>query len=178
MKKKILSSLLIATSIFIASGCGVEDAIRKSLAQAIHVSKDAENNVTIPDNSSLGAISSINVSTDYSAVKIFSVEVEIKHQKIGDLKISLTSPHGTTVILSDRRGGNTHNMDITFDDNATDSITTATAPLSYYYIPEEALSNFNGQNPNGNWKLKVVDSSATKVGKIVKWSLITFEDRD
>ncbi|MBC8172308.1 MAG: proprotein convertase P-domain-containing protein, partial [Chitinophagales bacterium] len=114
------------------------------------------------------------------------------HTRLDDVDILLVSPNGKGVeILSDAAFGATaNNVNITFDDSASgtvvgSTVTTGTyrptdsaessvdtfpapAPLRPYHAVTgtNALSNFNGFSPNGDWRLFVVDDLSTNSGSI------------
>ncbi len=78
----------------------------------------------IPDDSSTGVTSSLNVA---SAGLIKDVDVSISritHGWVGDLTIQLTGPDGTTVTLADHPGGPDNDgnnfVGTVFDDEAVD----------------------------------------------------------
>ena len=112
--------------------------------------------IAIPDNNSVGATSNLSVSAPGGAINDLNVTVDISHTYKGDLKVTLTSPGGTSVILHNNTGGSANDIKTTFDTQTT---------------PYQALSAFNGLAPNGTWKLKVVDSAGADVGTINAWSL-------
>lgn len=93
-----------------------------------------------------------------------------------DLAFRLESPTGTTVdLVYDVRGiftGNTtqsptfggftptSTVQVTFDDNASQSIASSPGgdPTSGTFVPIEPLSSFSGESPVGDWKLHMADS--------------------
>lgn len=97
----------------------------------------------------------------------------IYHSRIGDLEINLTSPQGTSVRLIYFIKGMTGNLagcesdsilNATLDDSAVvlvdDACPGASAtsgPLTGRFKPNNPLSAFNGQNPNGIWTVRVKD---------------------
>ena len=147
--------------------------------------------VAIPDNDATGASAVIPVSGLTGAVSDINFRLDalagcsttandanasITHPFIGDLALSLTSPAGTTVNLINNRGNGGHNYcTVTLDDQggfpAASAITTAGA-VAGNFTPESPLSAFNGENPNGNWTLKVVDNGPADTGTINRYSLI------
>lgn len=93
------------------------------------------------------------------------------HTYLGDIRISLTSPAGTTVVLVDRICGTEENFDIIFDDEAT------LAPPCPYddgnaYLPEEALSDFDGELAVGTWTLTIEDEADVDGGILESWGLL------
>jgi subtilisin-like proprotein convertase family protein len=104
-----------------------------------------------------------------------STTVGLEHTYIGDLEISLVSPQGTVVLLSNNRGAGGNNMcNTVFSDGAPNgiaSITAGQAPFTGTFNPESPLSAFNGQNPNGTWFLRVLDNANGDVGNVRAFSL-------
>jgi len=102
----------------------------------------------IPDNNTTGITSSIPVVGN-GTVASLSLSLNITHTFIGDLVVTLTSPGGTSFVVSNRAGGATANLVIT----------------------NQSITTFNGQTAAGTWKLKVVDAAAADVGTLNSWSL-------
>ncbi|MCX7954136.1 MAG: gliding motility-associated C-terminal domain-containing protein [Bacteroidales bacterium] len=128
---------------------------------------------SIPDGNSTGIYSPINVSGIPPTAIIDNVTINITHTWVGDLVVILVDPLGWEHILVNRRGGSGDNfINTVFKNNATISITMGSAPFTGAYIPEEPLPT--GLNPNGTWKLRVVDLVTTDVGTLNNWS-ITFK---
>ncbi len=112
-------------------------------------------NTAIPDNNTTGITSTINVAAT-GTVTSLSVRVAITHTYQGDLEVSLIGPDNTTVLLHNRTGG------------TTDNINTVYADLT---APAQALSAFNGKATNGAWKLKVRDLASADTGTLTSWEL-------
>jgi hypothetical protein len=53
-----------------------------------------------------------------------------------------------------------------FDDDASTAIADGTAPFTGTFIPEEALSGFDGGEQAGAWTLLVVDGQASSGGTL------------
>jgi len=106
---------------------------------------------------------------------VLGVTVNITHSYTSDLEIFLISPDNTVVELSTGNGGNGKNYDNCFFTNSSSSkITSVKAPFKGSYKPEGSLGVINNnQNPNGNWKLMVVDTKRNKdSGSLVNWNVI------
>ncbi len=89
-----------------------------------------------------------------------------------DLILSLRSPGGTSVTLSNRRGAGGNNFTNTvFDDEASTAISAGSAPFSGSFRAEGLLSDFDGQDAFGTWTLTVSDNEALDVGSINSWAL-------
>ncbi len=145
--------------------------------------KSSVEEVIIPDNSTSGAYSSISFCglpavMDGTTVGIDYLKIDsINHSWISDLTIYLLSPANDNLMISaGNGGGGTNIVNVTFIDTAATnvgSISTNGISSGYYHIESTAgLAAFNtGQNPNGTWKLKVVDNATGDFGKICRWTL-------
>ena len=155
--------------------------------------------VEIPDNSTTGVSRTITVSglpviTDLnfrfdgnvSSADPNSTQVGVNHSRIGDLVFKLTSPAGTTVTFFDRpgyagtgSGCDSNNLfQLTLDDQAALPVenqcgeNTNAGPLTGTFSPNNPLSAFNGQNPNGVWTLNASDNAAGETGSLRAWTVI------
>lgn len=103
------------------------------------------------------------------------VTMTIVHPNAGDLDISLTSPGGTTIVLtSDNGEGGANYSGVIFSDNADGLVLSGDAPFTGLYVPEQPLSKFAGETPNGVWTLTVVDDAAVNTGTLVSASITVF----
>ncbi|EDM67684.1 cold-active serine alkaline protease [Moritella sp. PE36] len=102
--------------------------------------------VVIPDNSSFGVVSNIDVKRIGDAGMV-NIQLDIKHSYIGDLKVTLTSPTGTKAILHNNSGGSDRNLNTTYD------------------------VDFSGNESKGRWQLKIVDTSSQDTGSLEGWGL-------
>lgn len=103
-----------------------------------------------------------------------NVKIRLNHTFDGDLVLSLIAPDGTTVVLSNSRGGSGDNFGsganscagtpTTFDDSAVTLIGAGVAPFAGSFRPDQLLSILNGRQMNGTWKLRVADVGAADVG--------------
>jgi subtilisin-like proprotein convertase family protein len=107
--------------------------------------------------------------------------LDIQHTWVGDLRVELTSPQGTTITLMANPGnGNCgeNNLLVTFDDEAADdysvldnSCNTGGLAIEGSFQPFESLSAFNGEWMEGTWILTVYDDAAQDGGTLVGWGL-------
>jgi subtilisin-like proprotein convertase family protein len=128
-------------------------------------------NINIPDNTTIKDSIIVNVP---NALTILDVNVKIDtvtHTYDGDLDFVLNHL-GTSVMLINRRGGSGDNFIGTIlNDSATTPIASGTAPFTGSYIPESALSGFNGVNTNGSWVLAVTDNASIDTGYLKAWCI-------
>lgn len=87
------------------------------------------------------------------------------------LNISLISPAGTKRTLHNGTGGVRTNLNVLYDSaqplsisthsalNDTATVTTVVPPYQRSFAPEQSLNNFNGQNANGIWTLRLCNNS-------------------
>jgi serine protease len=115
--------------------------------------------------------STIVVSRDVPIADL-DINFTIYHSYTADLRISLTGPDGTTVLLVNCRGNWGQNfLNTWLDDEAAVDISRAAAPFRGVFRPEEALSAFLGKSLQGTWTLSVYDNFAWDTGRLVNWSL-------
>lgn len=123
---------------------------------------------TIISSSGTGIVynSVISVSDSYIVTDV-NVTVDISHTWNDDLDIYLLSPLGTIVELSTDNGGNRDDYDnVTFDDASTNALPPGNTTISGTFRPEGTLADFNGENSNGNWILRVIDDANGDGGTI------------
>jgi subtilisin-like proprotein convertase family protein len=137
--------------------------------------------VSIPDGS--GSVTSSFTVGQNDVITDLNVRVKITHTWVGDLRIQLRGPSGTTITLLDRPGhpASTYgcsddNMDVTFDDASgfdPESHCAGTDPwYSGVAAPVQALSVFNGQSTQGTWDLIVSDHASADTGTLDEWELL------
>lgn len=93
------------------------------------------------------------------------------HTYLGDLDISLISPLGTEVILINDQCAGDEDFDIGFDDDVLTSVWPCPYNDNLIYQPTGYLSDFLGEDIQGNWRLKIVDDSNYDGGELQSWSL-------
>ena len=131
--------------------------------------------VSIPDNNPTGVSSSIVVSginpATLTATSVVSVKLNLTHTYDNDLIISLVSPSGNTITLSNRWGSSADNFTNTvFSMSATTPISAGAAPFTGSFVPDGNFNAFTG-NANGTWLLKVADVANIDTGRIQNWSI-------
>ena len=106
--------------------------------------------IAIPDNNAAGA--SYNFTVDTSGfVLAAEFSLNVTHTYQGDLRATLTSPSGTSVILHNRQGGSANDLDLN--------------------LSSDDLSAFQGENPTGEWTVNVSDNARIDTGTIDALSL-------
>ncbi len=114
--------------------------------------------ITFPND---GIVSDINVE-----------DLHILHDNIGELKISLVSPSGTSVLIYDGTCFGYEDLHISFDDASPFGIITCPTDMGNTFKPENTLSVFNGENVKGDWNIIVTDNNpVSSNGTILNWSL-------
>lgn len=135
----------------------------------------------IPVSNLAGTVSHISVTLS-----------NLTHLFLRDLKIVLVGPQGQSVmLLSDVPLDAVSNLRITFDDRAIRPLIAVTQVVSGVYRPTngrllqpdvlpppappgpygEALSTFVGSNPNGPWRLLVIDTWPVDGGSLTGWNI-------
>jgi len=143
-------------------------------------------NLAIPDNNPAGIADIINVPISETITDL-NVDLIIPHTWVGDLIVTLQHGGGGPVTLIDRAGlpasafgCESNDYDIVLDDEGIVAPTiedlcgpaagsTPTSPPNY--VPNSALSAFDGQLSSGAWTLRVSDNVGADVGRLVHWSL-------
>ena len=133
-----------AAKLFLDAGCNGPDGGSSSDSSFSNTSP-----VAIPDNKSSGAISAVEVDRSGDSGTV-SIDVDISHTYIGDLRVTLTSPTGGEVVLHNNTGGSANDIKNTFQ------------------------ADFSGFESQGTWELKAVDSARRDTGTINSWTL-TFQ---
>ncbi len=116
-----------------------------------------------------------------STITNIGIRVNIEHDSISQLSATLMAPDGTTAVLFVQAGlGCTNpNIQITLDDGAFNShadllsaCSGMTPAISGMYQPNQFLSIFDGQDPNGDWTLTVSDVVAGTGGTLLGAELV------
>ncbi len=130
----------------------------------------------------LGSVSSTQDIGECGTVNNVRVGLDIAHQWVGDLEITLTAPDSTSVVVFDRPGV----PDSTFgcagddilamlDDEAVAPVENecagATPTIHGTFIPNNPLSTFDGVAADGTWTLDVVDMAGGQSGTLNDWTL-------
>ncbi len=114
---------------------------------------EAAPDLAIPDDDAAGVSSPLKVSHQ-GIISSIKVGVDITHTYIGDLRVVLTAPDNTQIMLHNRTGASTNDLVQTYDVHTT---------------PD--LAQLSGKSANGDWVLTVSDHAGIDVGKLRRWDL-------
>jgi subtilisin-like proprotein convertase family protein len=124
---------------------------------------------TIPTQGPLSATVDVPES---ATIQDVNVTLSLTHTYVQYLTLRLVSPQGTVILLSRQQGGDGDNYAGTvFDDEATTSIGSGTAPFTGSFQPEEPLSGLDGEDQQGTWTLSIKNDWWSQTGTLVSWSL-------
>jgi len=110
-------------------------------------------NLPIPDNAPAGVSNGL-VFSQAGKIARLTVEIDIQHTFIGDLRVNLTGPSGASVLLHNRSGGNAHDLIRSFTSEGVAD-----------------LAALSGQSAQGTWTLNVADLAGADIGTLRQWSL-------
>ncbi|MGD1714289.1 proprotein convertase P-domain-containing protein, partial [Dapis sp. BLCC M172] len=131
---------------------------------------DVDEGGAIPAEGTEGtATFTFTVDGDLETIENLDVRFSAEHTYDGDLVVDLKSPEGKEITLFAGVGGSDDNFqDTLLDDNASTGISSGNAPFDGTYRPQESLAEFNGENPNGTWTLRVEDRAGGDSGRLYK----------
>lgn len=112
------------------------------------------------------------------AILDLAVSLNITHTFQGDLDIDLSSPLGTTVVLTTDNGGALDDVDVTFADYGQPITVGTDLSLGLVVQPEGpgAMADFSCELSGGDWSLQVVDDAGGDTGTLNQWCLNIFEE--
>lgn len=102
-----------------------------------------------------------------------NVNLNVDHNYLEDLTITLTSPLKTTVTLVSNACGDFKNINAVFDDEANDFVcgTVSNVGIAGTVKPSGALDSFKGESILGEWVLEIQDISGGDGGSLNAFSL-------
>lgn len=126
----------------------------------------------IPDNDLDGVWSASSVY-DGRVIQDLNVSVKIAHPRTSDLRLYVENPNGERVALVENFPTSGADFDGTiFDDDTDQTLGGSFGPYPGKYSPLGELSDYDGQQMNGNWKLVVMDTVPGQTGTVVEWKLM------
>ncbi|MEO5570094.1 MAG: CotH kinase family protein [Bacteroidia bacterium] len=133
---------------------------------------------TIPDDGTsidfLITVSGLPNTIDTVSFGVETICINLVHTYDSDLDISLIAPDGTQVILTSGNGGGGDNyIGTCFNQSAPNSIVQGSSPFTGNYRPQGQMGIVNnGQNPNGIWRLHILDTYPfADIGYLFYWSI-------
>jgi cysteine-rich repeat protein len=133
--------------------------------------------LAIPDSNATGVQSPMTIATAGALSKLTVTLTNLPHEFNADLDMFLIAPSGLQRELSTDNGSTLPNYFGTqLDDAAAVSITTAVAPMTGRFRPEQSLTttvgtDFAGVNGAGTWNLKLVDDGTGDLGTLNSWTI-------
>ncbi len=135
-------------------------------------------NIVDSTNCATTVTRTFTVGTNFTVADV-NLGVLLSHTYRSDLRITLTSPLGTSVQIMTNVGGAADNLNVLFDDEASAAIsshsvddTTGTVPpYLRTFRPTAAMTAFDGQNAQGTWTMVICDSVSTDVGTFTRADL-------
>ena len=124
-----------------------------NLGQETYVTASASPATSIPDNSSTGVTSTVNITAS-GTVEDVEVYLTAPHANWSDLTVELTSPSGTVSTLA-----------------RTATATAVTSGFSNWRFTSRACL---GETSQGNWSLKVYDKVSGNTGTFTSWTLALY----
>ena len=109
-------------------------------------------------------VSTIAVDEFEGAATDVELEVRLVHPVGDDLRLSLTSPWGQTVVLPVLNSWNNQIL----SDDWLGTLNVPAAGLGDFFL---SGGNFTPRNPVGEWKLNLVDLGGNSVARLQGWSL-------
>ena len=126
---------------------------------------------TISASGTQTVISTLTVTAGGTISDINVVGLVGTHTYVGDLRISLKSPAGTSVRLFSAICTDNADFDLNFDDAAPAGAIPCPPTTGGTYRPTNVLSGFNGQTAAGVWTLTVNDLANGDGGSLTGWGL-------
>lgn len=110
-----------------------------------------------------------------------NVRTDLLHSFNSDITMTIESPAGTVVVLTDGNGDDLDNVfyqtvwnDAAGHSNPPGLVTDASYANDVAQptlSPQTPLAAFDGEDPNGTWTLSIVDNAAGDDGQLLGWSL-------
>lgn len=133
------------------------DNVDFMLREVVQVQALRSPEIPIPDFNPEG-VSDVITITDAGSLFDLSIDINIDHASKGHLTVVLTNPQGTSVTLHNRTGGIEDDIVGNWDENLT-----VDGPGS--------LSDFAGQEVQGDWTMTVADHQFGATGTFRVWQL-------
>ncbi len=131
---------------------------------------------TSTDDTITSVISVVDMGVLGADFTLDNLMVDISHVFTGDLDLILTSPMGTSLILSDENGGSGNNYTDTIFQDGGDPINAASPPFTGTFEPQGGTfaSTFDGEEINGDWTLTITDVFSSSDAGVLNNYCISF----
>ncbi|MFK8008923.1 MAG: proprotein convertase P-domain-containing protein [Saprospiraceae bacterium] len=136
----------------------------------------------IPDNNGAGIDFTFDVPNE-GLVDDVIIELDATHTWVGDLRVTLTSPDGTTAVLFNRPGNPASTFgcagdnltDVIFSDNAAaddfEDICGNAPAITGEFQPADPFTIFTDVPSDGTWTLNVSDNAGGDTGNLDSWKM-------
>jgi subtilisin-like proprotein convertase family protein len=169
-------SILIPTSVVSSTSCRILIEPTANIYYALNTKSFAigYTSSTTCNSYNFGSSFSIPTSSTYTSrtitvpastetVSNVSVDLNVTHARFSDLEIQIVSPSGTVVQLFNKGcSGTDSTLSLQYDDSGIELDCAKTT--AQIVLPVDALAAFNGENPGGNWTLRVRDAVTGRFG--------------
>lgn len=118
------------------------------------VKAEATTAVAIPDNSASGAVSSLRIA-EQGLLQDIQISVEVDHEFLGDIDLTLIAPDGERVLLQGRTLGAQQQLRQTYSLKTTPT-----------------LARLLKRSITGTWQLRSTDYAVGATGQIRQWALV------
>ncbi|SDG10717.1 S8 family serine peptidase [Thalassobaculum litoreum] len=148
------------------------DATPNTVTNQAVVTVTSTTAVAVPDGDAAGVSQSLTVDAAMD-VEFATVDVDIPHGDLGQLRIELTSPHGTTSYLIYNPDFEAYEI-LARQDGLLDEL----PDLTFFGANVTTLmsSQHYGESAAGDWTLRVTDTETGTVGTLESWSLTLYGD--
>jgi len=128
--------------------------------------------ITLPDNSLVR--DSVLVPAQGNGCLVQDVNYKIVNlTHTWDADVRMYAQHLTTgsLIVNQVGGSGDNFINTVLNDSGTVPIASGVPPFTGTFIPSNPLTGFNGQSPDGYWKLVLTDSAAGDTGLLTGWCI-------
>ncbi len=140
-------------------------AIGYSVSSACNTYTFPSTPFAIPDGVASYITRTITAPISTETISKVTLNIGLTHSYLSDVEIEVMSPQGTIVKLFDRSCGSTDSsLSLNYDDFGG-TLVCGTTTLQTV-APAQALTTFDGINPQGTWTLMVRDAYAINVGTL------------
>ena len=115
--------------------------------------------------------SDLSITLSGSITDVNITNLDIDHTYISDLEIILEAPDGTRVNVLDNICGGQDDINLSLDDEASNSSFPCPPTNGANYQPSFSLSGFDGLEMNGTWILEINDQFDADGGSLNSWGL-------